>query len=137
MTPAQWAKDTAERALSTLVQSLLVFIPAILGPWNGEVGKAILAACLPPVATVLLNAVPHLRYETSVLWLDIAIRSIRTFSASILGALAATSFDLFDGSAWRLVALSAIMAAAAVIKGAIADKVVPNSITPASLAKKE
>jgi hypothetical protein len=131
-----WAKDTAERALTTFVQAIIVFIPALLtGPKDPGLGMAIVAAVFPAVGSVLLSSVNRFLPIIKNYYLDLFVRSMRTFVATILGSVIASATDVFDPSKVRVLALAAGMAALAIVKGALAERFVKNTITPASLAK--
>lgn len=133
-----WAKDLGERAITTLVQSLIVFLPALLaGNHDSSLIKAIAAASLPALFNLILNAILSIKPELLIIknfYLDVLVRTLKTFLVAVLGAASGVGFDLFDASKWKVILLAAIVAAAAVLKGIIADRFTKNTITPASLA---
>lgn len=131
--PADWLRDTGERLLATLIQSLLVFVPMLMGPWNVELGQAILAACFPAVMNVLLISLTRAPKPQNAT-LDLFVRMGRTFVVGAAGALLADGVDIFDGSVWRAAALGGLLAVAALAKGSYA-LAKPHTVTPASLAR--
>ena len=87
------------------------------------------------LGTVLLNAVTVFLPIVKNFYLDVLIRVVRTFLVTVLGAATADQFDLFQATGWRLTFIAAGSAVLVVIKSALAQKFVANTITPASLAK--
>ena len=134
LTFRRWAVDALERAGSTFVQALLVFLPIVfVGEWTEDGWKALVAALLPAAGSIILAAV-SVPFPAPDSWLvDVILRVVRTFVVTAAGLFAADGFDLFDGNAWRGVVISSLMAALAVVKGLIA-RGEPNTVTPASLA---
>lgn len=130
-----WARDAAERALSTFVQALVVFLPLVAaGQWDEPGIRAIAAAALPALGSVILAAL-SIPFPAPSSWLlDVILRTVRTFVVTAASLFAADGFDLFNGDAWKGLAISAAVAALAVVKGALARSK-PNTITPASLAR--
>lgn len=133
LTFRRWAVDAAERALSTFVQALLVFLPIVAaGGWEEPGWKAVAAALLPALGSVILAAL-SIPFPAPSSWLlDVILRTVRTFLVTAASLFAADGFDLFSGDAWKGVAISSAVAALAVVKGLIA-KAEPNTVTPASL----
>lgn len=129
-----WARDAAERAASTFVQALLVFLPLVLaGEWDEPGIRALAAALLPALGSVVLAALA-VPFPAPSSWLvDVIGRTVRTFLVTAASLWAADGFDLFDGDAWKGLLISAAVAALAVVKGALARSK-PNTITPASFA---
>lgn len=131
-----WARDTAERSLTTFVQVIIVFLPALLaGNYDTNLGKTILVALLPALGSVILNAATAFLPAVKSFVADLVVRAARTFIVTVTGAMAATQFDLLSTAAWKAVILSAAVAVLAVVKGILAKHFVSNTITPASLAK--
>lgn len=131
-----WARDTAERALSTLVQALIVFLPAFAaGQHDSNFIKTVAAAVITALFTVVLNAAQAFAPVIQSFALDLFVRAVKTFTVTIAGAFTASGADLFDVTKVKAIAVAALVTVAALIKGVIAAKFVKNTITPASLAK--
>lgn len=135
-----WLLDTAERAGSTFVQSLITFV-LIAGQTQHSEGwvKAVVAAVFPAVGSVILNAVTTLTLPVITnYWADVAIRVGRTWVATVLGAALADQFDLFEVSGWKAAAIAGITAALVVVKSEIAKRRTVSDgrlpLTPASFA---
>lgn len=136
-----WAKDLSERALTTFGQSLLVFLPTLLaGHPDTDFWKTVAIAVIPAVLGVVLNGLLTLKPELLMIksyYLDMFVRTLKTFLVSVIGTvLAAGPLDLFDASKWKVIILAGLVAAATVVKGALAQKFVKNTVTPASLLPK-
>jgi len=134
-----WLVDTAERAGSTFVQALIMFL-LVAGQTDHSEGwtKAVIAAIFPAVGSVILNAVTTLTLPTITnYWADVAIRIGRTWIATVLGAALADQFDLFQTSSWKAAAIAGMGAVLVIIKSELArrstDKRVGVPLTPASL----
>lgn len=133
MTFKQWLLDTLERAGSTLVQSAIVFFLAAQGTDGVGNWKAIFAALFPAVANVILNALTYKVPLIKNFWGDLCYRVARTFLVVFLGAMVATTADLFDVDVWQAAAVAGGAAVLAVIKAEISKRLRPSTITPASL----
>lgn len=132
MTFKLWLKDTEERVIATVIQSLIVFIAAS-GPLNASVWKSAVAAVIPGVINVLKQALTTWTPQPQSWFGDTSLRAIWTFAITFLGAYSANGLDLFNASLAKMAAMGGFTAVLAVIKAAIAKRV-PNTITPASLA---
>lgn len=131
-----WARDTGERALSTLVQALIVFLPAFAaGQHDSNFIKTVAAAGITALFTVILSAAQAFTPIIKSFSLDLFVRAVKTFIVTVSGAATAAGFNLFDATKLKAVAVAALVTAAALIKGVIAAKFVKNTITPASFAK--
>lgn len=135
-----WLIDTAERAGSTFVQSLIMFV-LVAGQTDHSEGwtKAVIAAVFPAVGSVILNAVTTLTLpEITSYWVDVSVRVGRTWIATVLGAALADQFDLFQTSSWKAGAIAGMGAVLVIIKSELArrltDKKAGIPLTPASLA---
>lgn len=138
MTFALWLKDTLERSVVTF----LVALGALLGvdalsDFNADTGKKLGTAGIVAVAAFLKNAALPKAGTGLPPWLDIAARA--AFSAIQAGAtvivLAGTAFQWYTASHWQVVGVAALAAAISVVKGALALRLVGDTITPASFAK--
>lgn len=131
-----WVKDTEERALSTLVQALIVFLPAFLaGQHDSNFIKTVAAAVITAVFTVMLSAAQAFTPIIKSYSLDLFVRALKTFSVVVAGAATSSGFDLFDVSKLKAIVVAALVTVAALIKGVLAEHFVKNTITPASLMK--
>ena len=128
-----WARDTAERVISTFIQSALVFIGAA-GALDANWVQALVAACIPPVLVVVMQALPGLTYAGPVWWIDAVVRIGRSAAQGFVGALIASSADLIDLSSLRAAAIAAAIAALTAAKTVIA-RTRAATVTPASLAR--
>lgn len=138
MTWKVWLKDALERVGATLVQSIVVYVVAANGQLDISRGKAIVAAVFPAVANVVLQMFNRWTPVGRTWLADTILRAIRTFTVAAVGTAAAVGFDVFDVSAVKAAVISALIAALAVVKAAVAkflaDKDPTPKITPASLA---
>jgi hypothetical protein len=136
MTFNKWLRDTTERAMVTFVQAIIVFLPVLLaGHYDSSAIKAIVAAVIPAVGSVVLNAVTAFVPSPATFSLDLAYRGVRTFVITVLSAITGGGFNLFDVTAWRALGLAALMAVAVLLKGAVVKKfAAAQPMTPASLA---
>jgi hypothetical protein len=132
MTFRLWIVDTAEMAASTIVQAAIVFFLAAERLDTSQ-GKALLAALLPGAVNVLKQAFAKWMPKQTFWLADMAIRAFWTFAIVALGALPAAGLDLIEITAWRVAALAGLAAALAVVKATIAS-LIPNTVSPASLA---
>jgi Putative lactococcus lactis phage r1t holin len=131
MTFDVWVRDTGERAVSTFIQSVGVFLtagPALDATWV----QALAAACLPPILAVLMNALPQLRWAGGPWWQDALVRVVRSFVQGFLAALIANATNIVSLGAVRAAAIGGGLAVLTVVKTLIARQV-PNTLTPASL----
>lgn len=130
---AVWIKDTGERAISTLIQSVIVYLLAAQASDYGN-WKAIISAAFPAVGTVLLNALTFRLPLIKSYPLDLTFRIVRTFIVTVLGAiLADVSFDLFQATGWRLMFIAGGSSVLVLIKSELA-KHKAHTLTPASFA---
>ncbi len=128
-----WARDTAERVISTFCQSALVFLTAA-GTLDANWVQALVAACIPPVLVVVMQALPGLTYSGPVWWIDAVVRIGRSAAQGFVGALIASSAALIDLSSLRAAAIAAAIAALTAAKTVIA-RTRAATVTPASLAR--
>ena len=131
LTFKQWALDSSERAISTLVQSVIVFFSASVA-WNSNSWKALAAACIPAVFSVVKSALTTWIPQPKNAYLDIFVRSAWTFALALTGAMAAAGLNLFDMSSNRRIVVAAATTALAVLKTSLATKV-SDTVTPGSL----
>lgn len=135
MTFHTWFVDTAERALTTLVQAAVVYMLAASVSdstfWSG-----LITACVIALANVLKSAIAGWAIPTDLPFaLDVLIRTGLTFGTALLGAIASADWlDLIDQGWWTHLCYSAAIAALAVTKALLARHVT-GTITPASLAR--
>lgn len=133
---SRWLTDTWERAVSTFLAALVVWLTA----WEGgrlEDGThwltAMFAACIPPVLVVVMQLLPGLVYTGPVWWIDALVRVGRSAVQGFIGALLAGA-TLFSVSTWHAAAIAAGMAAVAAVKSIIASWK-RGTLSPASLAR--
>ena len=128
-----WLRDTFERAASSFVQAIVVYTLTVSVAWDASTWKALTMAGTQAAAAVVLAALST-AFPKPTSWLADAVwRVVRTFVGTILAALAA-GFDLFSGDAWRALVLSALMAAAAILKALMVRADETPGTTPASWA---
>lgn len=114
-----WAADTADRALSTLVQSAILFVTMAMKEGTPGI-EAVLAAFIPPVFTVILSAIPKLTPTLTNRWLDILFRIARTFLVTSIGVVVADGFDLLQASSWTAALLLGGSAVLVLVKAELA-----------------
>jgi hypothetical protein len=116
-----WLVDTAERSLSTLLQTL---VPLVLLAWQSGATDwtALAAAGFAAIVTVLLQAIPQLRPTGLPYWADVVFRLLRTMIATGLGIAAADGFDLYAAAAWQTLAVAAVTAALVFAKAELAAR---------------
>lgn len=132
MTLAQWLRDTAERAGSTLVEAAIVYVLAA-----GATGDGLLAglvtACVIALANVVKAALTTWIPTPTSFWSDVLVRALWTFLIAVCGALASVGWlDLIDLGWWQVALRSAAIAALVVVKSLLARNR-PDTVTPASL----
>ncbi|WP_116996412.1 hypothetical protein [Desertimonas flava] len=139
MTFTVWLRDTAERAISTIVQAAIVFViaaGAVLD--DAEWWKGLVAALIPGAFNVIKQAFESW-IPTPTSWAaDMAVRAFWTFVITLAGAATAAGFELFSTSAWQTIALVALTAALAIAKAGLAARWATDEtarLTPASFAK--
>lgn len=133
MTPGLWLQDVFEKALSTFVLFALTLVvagQAIDMSFPHELATAGLAT----VWVVVFNAIPALALPQSPPWMDVAGRAAKSFLQAALALVVAAGSGWLNVSVWQGALVAGAAAAATVLKGAIAVKVAPNTISPASLA---
>ena len=134
MTFGVWLKDVFEKSLSTFVQFALTLIiagQALDMNFAHELETAGIAA----IWVVVLNMIPALTLPAVPPWMDIAGRAAKSFLQAAVSVLVAAGFGWLDVSVWQGALVAGVVAAATVVKGAIALKAVPDAISPASVAK--
>lgn len=138
MTFVLWLKDTLERSVVTFLVAVgsLLTVTGITN-LDMDAGKLIGTAGIVAAAAFLKNAALPASGTGLPPALDVAARA--AWSAIQAGAavivLGGTAFEWYTASAWQVVGVAALAAAISVVKGALAVKLVPNTVTPASLAK--
>jgi hypothetical protein len=137
MTFRAWAVDTAERVISTFIQSAIVFVLAADG-LDASRWQAFVAATIPAVLGVVKGALTTWMPQSQNFRIDALIRTLWTFALSVLGLIAADGFDLLDADAWTIALTAGATSALAVVKAFVArprpDTITPASLAPASLA---
>lgn len=129
----RWIRDTAERVISTFIQAALVFLGAA-GALDANWVQALVAACIPPVLVVVMQALPGLTYTGPSWWTDALVRVGRSAAQGFVGALIASSANLIDLSSLRAAGIAAGLAALTAAKTVLA-KARPGTVTPASLTR--
>lgn len=129
-----WLKDVFEKSLSTFVQfglTLLIAGQAIDMSFAHQLATAGLAA----VWVVVLNAIPALALPNEPPWADVAARAGKSFLQAVLALVVAAGSGWLSVSVWQGALIAGVVAAATIVKGALAIKAKPDAISPASLAK--
>lgn len=133
MTPADWFKDTLERAVSTFILfgvTLLAAGSAVDMSFAHQVATAGIAAVL----VVVSNALPGLNFSSQNPFFDVLQRAAKSSVQAGFAILVAAGSGWLDVSVWQGAGMAALAAGAAVIKGWIALRIHPaETITPASL----
>lgn len=129
----RWLLDTGERVVFTWLAALMAWLPLSSQFESGWVG-AMVVATVPPVLSIVMNAVPFLRYEGPSWLLDVVVRASKSILQAAGSVLAADGANLADGSLWMAAAVAGVMALFAFAKGYFAQRVA-HTITPASLAQ--
>lgn len=134
MTPALWLKDVFEKSLSTF---LLFGVTLLAAGTQVDISFAhtLATAGVAAVFVVVLNAIPSLALPASPPWMDVAGRAAKSFLQALIAIVVAAGSGWLDVSVWQAGLIAGIAAAASVIKGSLAIRAVPDSISPASLAK--
>lgn len=124
--------DAAERAASTFVQTLVVVLFAagvsVMGNPNWSV--ALLAGAIAAAVSVL-TSLASLPLPALPAWPDLALRVVKTFLQSFVGALAVSSYIHVNWAGALATALP--VALLALVKGVTAMSV-PGTVPGASLA---
>lgn len=135
MTPADWLKDTFERAVSTFVlfgATLLAAGSAVDMSFAHQMATAGIAAVL----VVVSNALPGLNFSSSNPFFDVMQRAAKSSLQAGVAIVVAAGSGWIDVSVWQGAGMAGLAAGAAVIKGWIATRIHPaETITPASLVK--
>lgn len=135
MTFRLWLKDTLERSLSTFVLFGLTLLAA---------GQALDISFAHQMATAGIAAVFVVVKQAAAAgnlpsfsnpYFDALARAGFSFIQAALAVLIAAGSGWIDTSIWQGALVAGVAAAASVLKGAIAVKAQPDTITPASLAK--
>lgn len=135
LTFKQWLSDTAERALSTYIQTFIVFATGMAASMNFGVLKAAALAAIPAAINVLYQALAGWEPPKSKSWaLDVLVRCARTFLYTALGLMITNAFSFTDTSAWQTAAAAGLTAVLVVVKSALAERR-KGTITPASFVK--
>ncbi len=133
MTIDRWIRDTLERVAATFVASALTWLSAAHA-FDANWVEALAIATVPPILAVVMSAMPGLTYTGPVWWIDAAVRTVRQAVQAACSVLLAAGSGIGDVTVWRGAAITAGMAALAVLK-AIAARRVGDTITPASLVR--
>jgi hypothetical protein len=130
----RWLTDTWERVASTFAASFVVWLTAFdsFDP-DAHWLRGLVAACIPPVLVVVMQAIPQLRYDGPQWWIDALVRIARSGAQGFLGALIASA-TLFDVTTWQAAGIAGWMAMLAALK-TIAASWKTGTVTPASLAR--
>lgn len=129
-----WLTDTWERATTAFVAAFAVWLAGIdqISPGVHWL-EALVAACIPPVIVVVMQAIPALTYTGQVWWIDALVRIGRQGVQGFLGALVA-GVTLFSVATWHAAAIAGGMALLSALK-VIAASWKQDTITPASLVR--
>jgi hypothetical protein len=128
-----WLKDLFEKSVSTFIQfglTLIIAGEAINMSFAHEMATAGIAA----IWVVVFNSVQVLALPELPPWADVLARAAKSFSQAALAVLIAAGSGWLEVSVWQGALIAGVVAAATVLKGALAIKAVPNAISPASLA---
>jgi hypothetical protein len=133
MTFDQWIRDTGERATSTLVEALIVYVLAA-ATTGSEFWAGLVTVAAITLANVVKSALTFWIPHPTSWWLDVVVRFAWTFVISIAGAVASSTWlDLGDQSWWSRVIHAAAIAGLAIVKGILAKNKL-HTLTPASFA---
>jgi hypothetical protein len=135
MTFQLWLKDTLERALSTFVLfglTLLAGGAALDISFAHQMATAGLAAAFVVVKQAFEAGNPPSFPNP---YLDALARAGWSFVQAAFAVLVAAGSGWLDVSVWQGAIVAGVAAAASVLKGLIAVKAQPDTITPASFAK--
>lgn len=129
-----WIKDTGERAVSTFITGLAVYITSAqvidLAAW-----KVALGAALPAALVIVFQAVATALPERPLAWWQDALyRTLRTGSQQAIALVGMAQFDVFDASAWQMVGIAFGHSALTVVKTILARQK-EGTVTPASLVR--
>lgn len=117
-------------------QAVQVALGAVLlglssGALDYEAGQVAILAGIAAGLTVLANGIPSLDLATSNPTAALVLRAVRSFVSAFLAPIVGLAVLPTDVGTWQAAALGAVVAALAVIKGAIAEHV--GAQTPATL----
>lgn len=135
MTFKLWLKDTFERAASTFVLfglTLLAGGAALDISIAHQMATAGVAAAFVVVKQAMFAGNPPSFPNP---YLDALARAGWSFGQAVIGVFVAAGSGWIDVSVWQAGLVAGVAAAASVLKGVIAIKRSPATITPASLAK--
>lgn len=129
----RWLTDTWERVASTFVAAFVVWLASIdtLDP-SAHWLEGLVAACIPPVLVVIMQAIPSLTYTGPIWWIDALARIARSGVQGFLGALIAGA-TLLSVDTWQAAGIAGAMAMLAALK-VLAASWKTGTVTPASLA---
>lgn len=132
-------KDFIERVGWTAIQSALAFLVAVPifkdGSLDWTAVNALLAVVLAVVYNAVVNAVLLWAPKPQSLWADLLVRCVKTFVSAFAAVYTINGVDDLNWSSLGMAAAAGAVAVLSVIKGFVADRVVDNTITPASTAK--
>lgn len=132
-----WAKNAVERAAVSFGQAVVALVTfAGLSDFDISTAKALVTAGLVGAAAAIKSTLlPTQGFGWSP-FIDMLSRAGWTFvqTAAVTIVAASATFDAFSASAWQVVWVSAGAAALSVFKSWVAERAVPDTLTPASLA---
>lgn len=133
ITTRRWLTDTWERVASTFFAAFVVWLTSFdtLDP-GAHWLEGLVAACIPPVLVVIMQAIPALTYTGPVWWIDALVRIGRSGAQGFLGALIAGA-TLLSVDTWQAAGIAGAMAMLASLK-VLAASWKTGTVTPASLA---
>jgi hypothetical protein len=134
ITARRWLTDTWERVASTFLAAFVVWLTSFdtLDPAAHWL-EGLVAACIPPLLVVIMQAIPALTYTGPVWWIDALVRIARSGAQGFLGALIAGA-TLLSVDTWQAAGIAGAMAMLASLK-VIAASWKTGTVTPASLAR--
>lgn len=120
MKPISPLATLAEKVIATYIQALIAFL-IVHDSLGADVYQTAAIAAVPAALTVIANGLPAIPVGLPF-WVDLVLRTVRTYTAAVLGLLLAMPVFHLDFTA-AVAALSAgIPAALAVVKGALATR---------------
>lgn len=113
-----------EKVISTYVQAFITFLlmSGSLALVNVSTAQAAAIAAIPAAVTVIANGLPVIPVGLPF-YVDLILRTIRTFAAGFFGYLGALPMFTLEKSMLVAAIAGALPAALAVLKGGLASKV--------------
>jgi hypothetical protein len=119
-TPAEKVASIVEKTVVTYVQAVIVAM-LMAGTFDLSRWQAFAVAAFPAALSAFGASLPEVP-SALPFYLDVLLRTVRTFVVSLIGLAVAMPVFSLDVAAWKPLAASAGISALAVLKGALAGR---------------